>query len=166
MFLAGQASTLSPGVHAGTRRVDAAAKRSSWLWPAATAALAATSLALAFALVVRPGPRVEIVYVERPTAPQAAELQTETASRQAIAPRVATEHPPVRRVPRTGAPAIPANNYVRTRDVALRLGLDALGSPRGIGGGELAPTYQEWRQNTLGNESQWADPMSYLSPSL
>jgi hypothetical protein len=146
--------------------VDPAAKRSNWLWPAATAALAATSLALAFALVVRSSPQVEIVYVERPMTPPAAELRSVTEPRQAMAPRVATDRPPVHRAPRARATVIPANNYVRTRDVALRLGLDALGSPRGIGGGELAPTYQEWRQNTLGNESQWADPMSYLSPSL
>jgi hypothetical protein len=47
-------------------------------------------------------------------------------------------------------PDVPANNYVRTRDVALRMGVDALGSPRSVGNGSAgdgsagAMTYIDW----------------------
>jgi hypothetical protein len=41
--------------------------------------------------------------------------------------------------------AVPADNYVRSREVALRMGLDALGAPRVSGGGSGSPlTYLDW----------------------
>src|SRR5437867_1578304 len=37
---------------------------------------------------------------------------------------------------------VPANNYLRTREVALRMGLDAIGAPRASGpASAIAPTY-------------------------
>lgn len=133
MFLAGVASATpgSAGVSPSQTR--------AWLWPASTAALAATSLALAMALLVRPEPPQRIVYLDRPATNPAAPL----------APRM-PEPPLVARaiVGRSAPTELPANNYVRSRDVALRLGLDALGSPAIGGGGNLpAPTYRSWLES-------------------
>jgi hypothetical protein len=89
----------------------------TWLWPAATAALGATSLALAIALLVRPAPPTQIVHVER----QAARGEI------AAAPRFPAEIQPAHRRSPVAPAAVPADNYVRAREVALRLGLDALG---------------------------------------
>jgi hypothetical protein len=179
MFLAGQASlspgvhagshttdvSLSPGVHARMRRVDAAAKR--WLWPASTAALAATSLALAVALLLLPQPRVEIVYREVPVEVAGENrVAAETLPAEAPLPSLAevvAESPPYV-PPRTGR--IPTDNYLRVRDVALRMGLDALGSPRpGGGGSSSAPTYRELLE-TMVPGSFPAEPMQTNSPEL
>ena len=134
MFLAGVAS-VTPG-SAGPSPSQARA----WFWPASTAALAATSLALALALLVRPDPPQRIVYLDRP------------ATNPAAPPAPRTPEPPLvaRAIVGRSAPSseLPANNYVRSRDVALRLGLDALGSPAIGGGGNLpAPTYRSWLES-------------------
>jgi hypothetical protein len=183
MFLAGQASALAsggrhekasgarqptesgsdPARDQGTGKLSLPARL---LWPAATAALAATSLALAVALVLRPAPRVEFVYIERPLEPQPAARQAAAQAARPAASNHAADDRPSNIPSRIRSGSIPANNYVRTRDVALRLGLDALGMPRGLGGGEAAPTYNGWRQNLLGEKDDFADPLSYLSPNL
>ena len=146
MFLAGAASVQGSEVSGQVSEV-ARAKR-AWTWPAATAALAATSLALAIALVVRTNAPPQVVYVVRPVAapsmsPQVA-IQPErspnfpaTTTDTVVAPRPATRS--------ASTPQIPADNYVRSREVALRMGLDALGTPRSSGGGEASPmTYFDW----------------------
>jgi hypothetical protein len=170
MFLAGQASAVSPTADGRERRVDAAAIRSNWLWPAATAALAATSLALAMALFNRPASQVQIVYVPQPAAEVKATDKSDNTdltkqprqidSDLVVAQSQPTAHPARRRAP------MPANNYLRSRDVALHLGLDALGSPRGHGGGGgEATTYQSWLQGLLSpSEAPEAAPAS--SPKL
>src|SRR5687767_6318887 len=63
MFLAGAESVQGSGfgVQGSGVTVPVITKsRGSWVWPAATAAMAATSLALAVALFLRPEPRVQI----------------------------------------------------------------------------------------------------------
>jgi len=174
MFLAGEASALAsmrrepPGM-LSPHRVDDTRKLTlpaRLLWPAATAAFAATSLALAVALVLRPAPRVEFVYVDRLLEPRPAARQAAAQAAQPAASNHAADGRPSDIPSRIPSAVIPANNYVRSRDVALRLGLDALGTPRGIGGGDLAPTYQEWRHSMFGPEGETGDPMSYFSPNL
>jgi hypothetical protein len=149
MFLAGAASAGEETQKTGGRGQMGpvvTAGRSAWLWPAATAALGATSLALAIALVARSAAPTQIVYVERPApavSPRVAIQSNQTRENPAAAPMAAEVN---QRVPRTLAvPQVPADNYVRSRDVALLLGLDALGTPRSAGGGSAAGmTYFDW----------------------
>jgi hypothetical protein len=145
MFLAGQASEQHRvGVVVNPSRPLQRAGSSGplrhgsrWLWPASTAVLAATSLALAVALFLRPGPQPLVVYRDRPS-----EAVVAAASQPRISPHadkivstVVSEVPPTH---------VASNNYVRTREVALRMGLDALGSPATPAGGGSAPaTYFE-----------------------
>jgi len=127
MFLAGQASMKGP---------DAVCARpgAQWFWPASTAALAATSLALAFALFVRPVAGPQIVYVERPAAIDTSPHKSEKATNATIASVSAWTS-------KTDL-TLPSDNYVRTREVALRMGLDAIGAPRAGGPTTMAaPTY-------------------------
>lgn len=153
MFLAGQASALAsggPGTAAqqwsvpgqldapqsfATAKLTLPARRASHgLWPASTAAFAATSLALAIALVVRPLPQPQVAYVERPAPVELTQGNVET-SRDAASPRVSAAGP-------EAAATVPADNYVRTREVALRMGLDAIGAPSASSTGQrAAPTY-------------------------
>jgi hypothetical protein len=167
MFLAGQASALASGQQLasggcespdnfdrshssdiGKLTLPARRMRGSgraWLWPASTAALAATSLALLIALVARPAPQTQIVYRARlievpvPTAPA---TRADVASHDPSSPA-----PPLAagvRPDRTAAAAASNGNYLRSRDVALRLGLDALGSgPRTGEEAAPAPTYRD-----------------------
>jgi hypothetical protein len=105
-------------------------------WPAATAALAATSLALAIALLVRPTPAERIVYLPQPVrneaAPAAPDLDQQPVQPAALAT-----------ISRSPQREVPAGNYLHTRDVALRLGLDALGSLPGGGQADSPPaTYR------------------------
>lgn len=150
MFLAGAAA----GQESGGRRQEAgmksAPRRASLAWPAATAVLAATSLALAGILFLQPERPVRIVYLnhpdtavaEAPTAPTRVEVVGPAARPHAAEPatvqRTATIQPIEPR-------AMPDSNYLRTREVALRMGLDALGTPRSAGGdpGE-AVSYFDW----------------------
>jgi hypothetical protein len=112
------------------------------LWPVTSAALAATSLALAVVLVTRPTPPSQVVYL----APPAAEVPHRAIP---TAPTVARHQPQIDPASpilasRQSASSVPAENYVRTREVALRLGLDALGdlSGGGSGSGSPTPTYR------------------------
>ena len=155
MFLAGIASA-TPGavVASGGREpaeVTAHSTRNNWFWPASTAALAATSLALAVALAVQPDPPERIVYLVRPA--------TNPASTPAPVPR---ELPHVTSTLQSrSAPAeLPANNYLRSREVALRFGLDALGSPANSGGGgSPAPTYRAWLESFVPPQPSSPGPM-------
>jgi hypothetical protein len=111
------------------------------LWPAATAALAATSLALAIALWARPEPKQQIVYLDR--------VITVTAPAVAIAaPAQALEQQPATALAaRSTSLASSSNNYLHTREVALRLGLDALGRPQSGQDRERASTYGDWLES-------------------
>jgi len=103
------------------------------IWHASTAALAATTLALAFSLWSRPAsppsvPRPEVARHDAPPAVRAAPAPAHAADQQDDVPPLATPHcEPL-------LAQIAPNNYVRTREVALRMGLDAIGSPGSSGG--------------------------------
>lgn len=145
MFLAGAAAAGNQGPGASGQTPLMVAQRSSWLWPAATAALGATSLALAVALVVRTSAPPQIVYVDRPAPPIVQAAATPGPVQESTAPAEQIAAAPAARVQRNELPQIPVNNYVRARDVALRMGLDALGGPRSSGGGTTAAmTYFDW----------------------
>ena len=145
MFLAGAASAQESEVRG--QRSEVAKIKGAWTWPAATAALAATSLALAIALVVRTNAPAQIVYVDRP-APAAPALSPQVAIQPKPSPNLpatATDSAVARSVPRTASRRVPADNYLRSREVALRMGVDALGTPRAAGGGAASPlTYLDW----------------------
>jgi hypothetical protein len=136
MFLAGAASA-TPGSAGASPSHASVSRTGAWLWPASTAALAATSLALAMALLVRPDPPQRIVG-DRPAANPVSPPAPSTSEQPSIAVTVARRREPS---------DLPANNYLRSRDVALRLGLDALGSPAASGGGLPAPTYRTWLES-------------------
>ncbi len=140
MFLAGAASATSdlrPPIPVSRP------PNSAWLWPASTAALAATSLALAIALLVRPAPAERIVYLPQPRrAPSMAASAVARGGHERATVGPLRQQGPSSAV-RTVRNTAPAPNYVRTRDVALRLGLDALGSFPGSGDVDVAaPTYR------------------------
>jgi len=143
MFMAGRASAASQEPGARSPELPAPIpghlRSRQWLWPASTAALAATSLALALALFVRPIPGPQIVYVPRQAAAEAPQRMSEKAIDQGGVP-----------VPAGTARAdslLPPDNYLRTREVALRMGLDAIGAPRAGGdAATIAPTYGSWLQ--------------------
>ena len=121
-------------------------------WPASSAVLAATSLALALALVARPVSPVQIVYRDRPASTVAPVTATPTQPQQPLVAALPVDQSPI---------AIPAENYVRTRDVALRLGLDALGGGPGSGGQFTpAPTYRSLLESFLPPREAPASPSS------
>jgi hypothetical protein len=130
MFLAGAASVQGS---VQTRQSP------QWLWPASTATLAATSLALAIALFLRPAPQTQYIVRDVPGPTQPAEGLPTVAAMPPVQdqpPRYATA--PVRPQPATG------DSYLKTREVALRMGLDALGSPSSGGSGlASAMTYMD-----------------------
>src|SRR5262249_17280019 len=115
MFLAGQTSMKAP---------DAVCPKpaAQWFWPASTAVLAATSLALALRLLVQPTAGPEIVFVERPAAIDTPLQKNEKATNAAMASASASTS--------KADSSLPTDNYLRTREVALRMGLDAIGEPR------------------------------------
>jgi hypothetical protein len=136
MFLAGRANAEGRGLLAPSMgNLSRSERATRWLWPASSAALAATSLALAIALFTRSTPQPQLIVRDAPAsavAPQSPVSNGDTAPRRQYATAL----------PR---PA-PANSesYLKTREVAFRMGLDALGSPPS-GGSELSPgtTYIE-----------------------
>jgi hypothetical protein len=166
MFLAGMASAvnlapndtealntqyavLSTGSPAQKDR--SSSRTQSWHWPAATATLAATSLALLATLILRAAPEPQIVYRDRevpvPVQPQVERREADAVDAKAV---------PLRLVKRTetAPPVVPANNYVRSRDVALSMGLDAIGSPGASGTAYSAPaTYRDWLLEFTGDSS-------------
>ena len=125
MFLAGQA--------AWQPRVSAPANR---FWQFASGVLGATAAALALALVLRGEPREVLVYRDGPapgrTIVAAPHLSGPLEEGFHVAPVVATR-PAVSRVP--------VENYLRTREVALRMGLDAIGLQTGNPAFSAPPTY-------------------------
>lgn len=145
MFLAGQASALGSPSHGASDKVvlstqysvlgtqnASATRRGRWLWPISTAALAATSLGLAVALWLQPQPRMVIVERQLP-APAATEVSPAVESDEFVAvPEPGRREPVVSR--------LPPDNYLRTREVALRMGLDAIGR-QPVGFGQPARTY-------------------------
>ncbi len=147
MFLAGAASVSAASTPGDSRlptpdpRPIGKLTHPARLWPAATAALAATSLALAIALWARPEPKQQIVYLDR--------VITVTAPAVAIAaPAQALEQQPATALAaRSTSLASSSNNYLHTREVALRLGLDALGRPQGGQDRERASTYGDWLES-------------------
>lgn len=173
MFLAGAASArgpaeIAPVERGGSRRVDAAAKR-AWLWPAAATALAATSLALGIALFVRPQPQVRVVYVHPPAAPSPVSDRVATAAVEPATKPVASSIRDQPHLPRAAiaSPDIPANNYLRSREVALRMGLDALGSPRSSGDGQAsASTYFDWLAGLSNAQTKPDPPAAFPLPNM
>lgn len=147
MFLAGQASAEGRESGIGSRKADVypPSNVGARLWPAATAALAVTSLALLIALVARPAPQPQIVYLDRPPIAEASDATKQPASPAARGSVAETAlQGPASRLAAARLPAIPEDNYLRSRDVALRLGLDALGSgPGAVGDSRPAPTYRD-----------------------
>jgi hypothetical protein len=139
MFLAGVASATPGSAGASPSQAPPShLQRRAWLWPVSTAALAATSLILAMALLVRPAPPERIVYLDRPATNPISPPAPRTPEQPSISVAVARRPEPS---------DLPANNYVRSRDVALRLGLDALGSHSTSGGDSPAPTYRTWLES-------------------
>jgi hypothetical protein len=98
-------------------------RRGNWFWPVSTAALAATSLALAIALSLRQQPREVIVYRDGP-----GPVMTTAAAPRDAGPSVEEFQVPTAVTIRPAVSRVPAENYLRTREVAVRMGLDAIGS--------------------------------------
>ncbi len=142
MFLAGRASAER---RRPSRRDGALAVANRWLWPAATGMLGATAAALAMALVLRQEPRVLIVEREMPVSVRAAAPQQIASA--AVDFNAATA---LRREP--AASRVPAENYLRTREVALRMGLDAIGSQQTVPGLSAPPTYGELLWGLMGSQ--------------
>ncbi|HEX5102475.1 MAG TPA: hypothetical protein VFV87_01605, partial [Pirellulaceae bacterium] len=82
---------------------------------------------------------------------------TSTAEAPRPAPRAVTN------------PQVPADNYLRTREVALRMGVDALGSRRSAAGEATPPmTYFDWLSGFGGTTSsaQPGEPSDVLLPQM
>lgn len=141
MFLAGVASASASG--ASISSVNPKSKienpKSRWIWPAATTSLAATSLALAMALFLRPDPAARIVFRDRlvEVQPVAVDESKDGDPAERTLATGSTRSPTVR--------SISGDNYVRRRDIALKHGLDALGTTYATGGQTPSPlTYGDW----------------------
>jgi len=117
--------------------------------------LTATSPALLIALVARPAPQPQIVYLDRLSITETGDATKQPASPAARDSVAETALPgPAPRLAAARLPAIPEDNYLRSRDVALRLGLDALGSgPRAVGDSSPAPTYRALFETLSANSS-------------
>jgi hypothetical protein len=158
MYLAGAASEQGPPTR------PAPVERPSWLWPSATGVLAATSLGLAVLLAMRETPEPYIVYIPAPAAaagnfadaPRAPTPREQVVAAEATPGRQHASARPTATdwsVARRGS--IPRENYLQVRDVALRMGLDALAVPRSSGGATSAegsdlPTYRSLMQAAFG----------------
>jgi hypothetical protein len=170
MFLAGAAAIgQEPG--AGGQWPAIVVRRNAWLWPTATAALGATSLALAVALVVRSAAPPQVVYVERPKAESAPAAMSPQIVKPDETPRpesVATNTADAPQFPTraVAAPQVPADNYLRSREVALRMGIEALGSRRSAAGDSTpSMTYLDWLGG-LGGTTSSAQPGESPAGSL
>ena len=156
MFLAGQASVEAgkqePVVSGQWPVADMVVHRRNgvWLWPASSAVLAATSLALLVALLTRAVPQPQVVYRDRLVTVAPVEAAKQSASRPATYEVSADVRPAVWR-----PSAIPQNNYVHVRDVALRLGLDALGAAPAVSDRSApAATYREILESLVPGDQQ------------
>jgi hypothetical protein len=132
MFLAGQASANLPVAGGPWSAVG----RNHWLLPASSATLAATSLALAIALFARPAPQPQVVIRHVPTESMGLAPQPKRAEHDSTSPPRIASVPSMPSSPRS-------DSYLKNRDLALRMGLDALGAPRPGGSGLPAATYLE-----------------------
>jgi hypothetical protein len=176
MFRAGQANVMASGGREAfgcegdsfnpiTGKLTLPARRAAfgphWLWPASTAAFATTSLALAMALLIRPTPEPLIVHRDGPNAELAA-----SAPQQGKAPTVDSALATAQQAMFPGeSTRVPENNYVRIREVALRMGLDAIGSPGAVGHGSSAPvTYGDLLEGLAGVRRQ-TEPAARLENS-
>jgi len=144
MFLAGRASA-----HPVLSTQYSVPTTASRLWPTAAAVLAATSIGLAVALFTRTVPEPRVVVVRQSQPPGTAAIVATTTSnepaRSIHAPSFASRE------------ALPRENYLRTREVAFRMGLDALGSTA-ITGEPFVPTYADLLRGL--NQSTAAGPDS------
>jgi hypothetical protein len=122
MFMAGRANAEGSGF----RVQGSVTTRHSgnWLWPASAGVLAATSLALAIALAVQADKQPTVVYRDRPAVRAVPDAPQENNS-PAVDRSLVAATAPTDRTTRSAA-----NTYLQTREVALRMGLDALGSPQ------------------------------------
>jgi hypothetical protein len=137
MFLAGVASA-SPSGELEPRGTVALPRR---MWPVATGAFAATSLALLVALFTRPAPQPQVVYVPAAPAPDNRVLPAHSPTEQPAEQSTVSAAPAERELPSPVIRSYATENYLRTRDVALRLGLDALGTSSRDGLSSPAPSY-------------------------
>lgn len=164
MFLAGRANALaseqgSPADCDGLLRIssDATMPRSSWLWPASAAAFAATSLALAVAVVFQTASRPTIVYRDQPVPAPFAELSQPTKS------LVANSMTPT--LPSDREQGETSGAYLKSREVALRMGLDALGSPPYSAAPAITSSYRDlWIGLT--STSGWESAKLEKQPSM
>jgi hypothetical protein len=153
MFLAGRASAvgestqysvLSTGCSGDLYhpvRTRATTGYGNLLWPAAASVLAATSLGLAITIAVRAVPSPPLIVV-REAAPAQGDADAHAAqSPKDVVPSRRIVAPPV-----VAAALAPGENYLRTREVAFRMGLEALGSP-GTTLRTDVPTYREMLEN-------------------
>jgi len=148
--------------HAGQNGPPRVAGR-HWPWPAATATLAATSLVLLTALLLRPAPQPQIVYREHEVSAAAPSRESQPTTQLA-----STNDVPLTFVGHLKTAEVPANNYLRSREVALRMGVDAIGSPP-TGGNPLsaAATYGDWLlELSSGPQSENSPPRTLSSPNL
>jgi hypothetical protein len=154
MFLAGAAAEV------GSRKSEVGSRSVGgryWFWPASTATLAATSLALAIALFARPAPQPLLVVHE--TTPPTVQPPRAAVERDVPPPRLAVAVPP--------RPAATTDSYLKTREVALRMGLDALGSPGSGGGQASGGTYLELLEGlTQSAPAAVAAPAVERSPNM
>lgn len=119
-------------------------RHAAWLWPAATSLFATTSLVLLVMVIARPPapPAVpawdtpSVVAVAEPSSPNAPPTRPAMADRSVPLGALAG-----------GPPGLLANNYLRTRDVALRIGVEGLGLPREGEAENVEPAdYGRWRR--------------------
>ena len=133
MFVAGQASAQSSTEYSV---LSTQYSGRHWQWPASTAVFAATSIALAIALALRPSPSPMIVVRNRSqSAPQL------SPARQLVSLPESQRGFVAQQDDRSHSPA--TNTYLKTRDVAVRMGLDALGSPAYSAEPSEASTYRD-----------------------
>jgi hypothetical protein len=141
MFLAGKASAggTSEAYSVSPARTNGSLLRrtpgQAWIWPVAATVFAATSLVLGGMLAVHPGMPVAAAQRIGPIRLSGSATAIQESIEGAVsrpAPAAATR--------RAAEVAFP--NYLRTREVAFRMGLDALGTPSSTATGE-APSYGE-----------------------
>ena len=137
MFLAGQASVERYGSRGAVVSTPVLSTKYSvlstpYLWPASTAVLAASTILLAASFLRQPEPRT--VLVERHVQTAGPDATSRVVVREESSQRSESGQ---RELARS---RISSENYLRTREVALRMGLDAIGH-QPSGSGLPAPTY-------------------------
>jgi hypothetical protein len=148
MFFAGRANALaneqSQALMLPTRH--------NRLWPAATATFAATSLALAGVLAFQTASPPTIVRRDRPVSAPAAQFPQPAASLLANHFSLAT--PSIEREQREAS-----GDYLKIREIALRMGLDALGSQPYSAAPDKPTSYRDlWVGLTSASNSQSDKP--------